>query len=182
MITNFKLFESRLTIPRIKINGIYYHGSSIRDDSDLIYGFRIGYSDWDTTWVSSDENISEEFSYESCGSEDIKVIYRVKVKSNAIADIDYQTSQKIIKNWELYDFRECIDGLKEKGFRGWLTPGSIGSHMYDDIALFYPDEQTEILECKLGLIVDSEDWTEYMSLDKAQKILDEHYRDADWKV
>ena len=80
MITNFEIFESRLTIPRIKLNGVYYHGSSIRDDSDLIYVFSVGHSDWNATWVSDDENISKQFSYEACGQEDIKVIYKVKTK------------------------------------------------------------------------------------------------------
>jgi hypothetical protein len=176
IITKYKLFEGRLIIPRIKINGIYYHGSSIQDESDLIYSFSLGHSEWDATWVSSYENISEKFSYEVCDSDDIKVIYKVKVKSNTIANIDYQTGQEIIDKWELYDFRESIERLKEKGFRGWLTTGSIGSHMYDDIALFYPDEQIEILECKLGMDVDSDIWTEYMSLDKAQVIINEHFQ------
>lgn len=173
IITDFKLFESRLTIPRKRLGGIYYHGSCMSDDSGLFNEFYVGYADWDAIWVSDDEHISEEFSEWHANDEDVRVVYRVKVKSTGIADIDYETTQRMEEDWGLSDFRESIEILKRKGFKGWSVPGSIGMDRYDDIALFYPKEQTKILDCKLYI---SEDWTEYMSLDKAQEIIDEHFQ------
>ena len=48
-----------------EIEGIVYHGSAIdleNVESSLIDKLREDYSDWDASWVTYDEHISEEFS------------------------------------------------------------------------------------------------------------------------
>ena len=107
--------------------------------------------------------------------DDIKVVYQVQVKSTGIADIDYQTSQNILDEWGISDFRESIDILKRQGFKGWCTPGSIDNHQYEDIALFYPNEQTKIVSVKLFM---NDDWSDYMDLDKAQEIINQFYSEG----
>ena len=173
MIKHFKIFEGVGRIPRTSVNGIYYHGFYVEDDSGLFDELNTGCSDYDAVWVTEEETIADEFTdYNSYSDNSIKVVYQVQVKSTGIADIDYQISREILDSWGLSDFRESIEILKRKGFKGWITPGSIDLHMYDDIALFYPDEQTKIVSVKLFM---NDDWTDYMDLDKAQEIIDEHY-------
>jgi len=178
MIKYFKIFEGVGRIPRKSINGIYYHGFSLDQESentDLFNELKILY-DWEAIWVTEEETISEEFSeWKMNNDDDIKVVYQVQVKSTGIADIDYQTSQNILDEWGISDFRESIDILKRQGFKGWCTPGSIDNHQYEDIALFYPNEQTKIVSVKLFM---NDDWSDYMDLDKAQEIINQFYSEG----
>lgn len=175
MINKFKIFESVGKIPRKRINGIYYHGFSISKDgeTELFDCFNFGFSDWEAIWVTEDETIAEEFSsWKSDEDDDIRVVYEVNVKSSGIADIDYETSQEISDYWGISDFRESINILKDKGYNGWCLPGSIDGHMYDDIALFYPNDQTKISRVKLFI---NDDWTDYMDMYQAQQQIDDFY-------
>lgn len=158
-------------IKKIKLNGIYYHGTAVQAEDDLFSEFNPGYSDWDATWFSSDENIAEEFA-DTAGRDDSETtaIYRVKLQCAPVADIDYEQTKRMIEDWELNDFREVVSILTQKGFRGWKTTGSIGSLLYDDIAIFNTN-CVHIQDIKLFL---NGQWTEYMSLDQAQEFVNSH--------
>ena len=163
------LEESIGRIKKTKLNGTYYHGTSIGQDDDLFSEFKIGHSDWDAVWFSSDEYISEQFAEDSYRDDnEIKAIYEVNLNCNSIADIGYEQSQEIVQQWGLYDFRESISTLKQKGFNGWKTTGSIGHNIYDDIALFNM-YCVKIVGVKLLI---NDEWTDYMSLSQAQDIID----------
>lgn len=163
-----ELQEAVGRIKKTKLDGEYYHGTSIGENDDLFHEFNIGHSDWDAVWFSSDEYIAEEFSENSYRDDnEIKVVYQVNLKCNSIADIDYNQAIEIKNQWGLYDFRESIPTLKQKGFNGWKTTGSIGHSVYDDIALFNLN-CVKIIGVKL-LIDDN--WTDYMPLSKAQDII-----------
>lgn len=170
----FKLFERINRIPRKKLNDIYYHGYSVNEnDNDLFTEFDTNYSDWNATWVTDNESIADEFSEQYETEKSIRVIYKVLVKTSGIAVIDNDTANNILDEWSIDDFRESIEILKNQGFKGWTTTGSIGRLIYDDIALFYPDEQTKILTAKLCI---NKKWTDYMPLNDAQKIVDKYYK------
>lgn len=176
MITDFQIFESINRLPRKRLNGEFYHGFSVNkeyDNTDIFHEFDFSYSDWEAVWVSDDEYVADEFSsWKTNDDDDIRVVYKVKVNTTGIADIPYEESQDIMEYFGLSDFRESIPYLKDKGYKGWITPGTIDSTRYDDIALFYPDEQTQILEAKLYI---NDDWTDYMSLPEAQEMINKHY-------
>jgi len=163
------LEESIGRIRKLKLNGTYYHGTSIGSEDDLFSEFNPGHSDWDAVWFASDENISEEFAENSYRDDnEIKAVYEVNLKCNAIADIDYTQAEEIKNQWGLYDFRESIPMLKQKGFNGWKTTGSIGYNVYDDIALFNLG-CAKIVGVKLFI---DDNWTDYMPLSEAQDIID----------
>lgn len=176
---DFKSYTPKLTleiieeaigrIKKIKLNGTYYHGTSIQEDDNLFNEFNPQYSDWEATWFSNDESIAIDFADSAHREEnEIQAIYKVTLKCAPIADINYEQSTEMMKLWALSDFRESIPILVGKGFRGWKTPGSIGSTLYDDIAIFSPHCIDVIQGVKL--FIDG-DWTEYMSLNDAQQII-----------
>jgi len=53
MIKKFNLFESVNYIPKIRMNGEYYHGT-ILQDNEIITNLHLGYSDFDAIWVTDD--------------------------------------------------------------------------------------------------------------------------------
>lgn len=173
MIKNYKLFESVGRLRRLRLNDIYYHGwgmDNSDEEIDLWNEFGFGYSDYEAMWVTEEEQIAEEFS--DWRGADIRVVYKVQVKTTGIAEIDYPKSQDLMEYWGLEDFREIIDILKRYDYKGWSTPGAIGSNKYDDVALFYPDEQIKILEAKVS--IDEGDWTNYMKLEDATEYLNKN--------
>jgi len=138
-----KLFEAYICesrIPRIRLNGEYYHGSVIQNN-EFFNDLDPSYSGWDAVWFSSEESVSQEFSEEACRDEDneVKVLFKVNIKCTGIADINYELFKEIIDKNSLYDPREYIKILIDKGFNGWLVPGSLGHIQYDDIAIFNTD-------------------------------------------
>lgn len=168
MISNFKFFESVNYIPRIKMNGEYYHGT-ILQEKELITELKIGYSDFDAIWVTDNEDIAEKFAEDKQYDDDeIIAVYKVIINSNKIADIDFATSKQLINKYELDDFRDIIDILKSKGYNGWKTPGSIGRNLYNDFAIFYED----LINLKDVKFFINNDWTEYMSLPNAKIFLE----------
>jgi len=117
-------------------------------------------------WFSDDEDIANDFADNFYDDMDnIKIIYNVEINSSDIADISYELSKEIVDFYGYDDFRECIPMLQEKGFDGWFTTGSIGSKIYDDIAIF-DEDVFFIKECKM--FIDGE-WTDYITLNEAEK-------------
>lgn len=172
-----KLFENFLNesrIPRIRLNGEYYHGSVIQD-KEFWYHLNPRHSDWDAVWFSSKENVSEEFAEEAYRDEktEVKVVFKVNIKCTGIANIDYQLFQQIIDKNELYDPRDYIKTLIEKGFNGWLTSGVIGSTQYDDIAIFNED-CFNVVAVKFYL-KDKEKWTDYIPIREAEEFFNQKF-------
>lgn len=156
-------------IAKFKIKGTFYHGTAVQAGDNLISEFNPRYSDWDATWFSTDESISEEFSdHNFRDKSETAIIYKVKLECGPIANISYEQSQRMMESWALDDFREVIPILKQKGFNGWKTPGSIGGTMYDDYAVFNPSCIKSIEAVKLFI---KNNWTEYMSISDAEDIL-----------
>lgn len=166
------LNEDRLYIPKTKLSGIFYHGSLINGDDDIFNELNLGYSDWDAIWLTDDENIAEEFSEWHSGVYDneTRLVFRVKMNVRTIADITYDLSKRIIGTWGLSDFRESIPILKQKGFNGWITTGSLGYYTYNDIAIFNPN-LIKIQDVKLLL---DNDWTDFMNINDAQELIEKH--------
>ncbi len=158
-------------ILRTKMSGVFYHGSFAERGEGIFHEFEFGYSDYDAIWFTTDENIAKSFSNSKSYDENVKTIYRMNLKIDKIADINYEQSQRILDEWELYDFRESIDILKEKGFNGWKTPGSIEYDRYDDYAIFYKDLIPKSTDMEIKMMLDG-NWTEYMSLVEAGAILE----------
>lgn len=178
MLTKFDKFvklitESRLHIPSMKLKNMEaYHGSTInyKDGDRTIGRFDTRYSDWDAVWFASKEYVAIEFAEQWENDESVTAIYKVKINCKKVANIDYELSQELSEYWGYEDFREAIPMLTNKGFRGWIVPGSIGDMTYDDYAMFYPAEDVEIISVSLKL---KGNWSKDMSLEEADEILDD---------
>lgn len=158
-------------IKKVKLNGTFYHGTSIGSDDELFSEISPSYSDWEASWFSSEESISEEFADNTYRDEnEVKVVYKVNLQCAPIAVIDYNQYKNIMNDWALDDFREAIPILISKGLRGWKTTGSIGSRAYEDIAIF-SSHCIKIEGVKLFL---NNKWTNYMTLEKAQALINAH--------
>lgn len=164
--------EYGVDVPKTSIDGTYYHGTTLRD-GEFINRLEVEYSDHEALWFSWEDDVSDEFAdnYYNEG-ENIKIIFEVYLKSDNIADLPYELTQEINDFYGYEDFRESIPMLHdEKGFDGWKTMGSIGSRIYDDIAIF-DESLVEIKSCKLFI---GGDWTDYMPLDEAEELYTEWY-------
>lgn len=170
MILNYNNFinESKnIRIPKISIDNIFFHGTTTQSDG-VFLDINYDNSDWDAIWVADDENIAEEFSEDKkYDDDDILTVYKIKIKTKKIADIDFELSKRLSNYYELDDFRDMIDILKSKGFDGWKVNGSIGSKLYNDYAIFYSD-LIEIGGVKF--FIDNQ-WTEYFQLNDANEYL-----------
>lgn len=165
--------EYNIEIPKTEIDGIFYHGTNLVD-GNFIDELNFGYSDYNALWFTKDEHIADQFADNSYFNDDydaIKTLYEVEIESNNIADISYELYKEIIEFYGLFDLRESIPILKQEGFDGWVTLGSIGQNIYDDYAIFNEDI-INIKKCKL--FIDNK-WTDYMSLENAEKMYKEYY-------
>jgi hypothetical protein len=154
-------------IPSIKIDDIFYHGTTTQRDGLFDY-LSTNESDYEAIWFTDDEYIAEKFAEnKNYNDEDITTIYKIKVKLDDIADINYALSKELKDFYELEDFRDIIPILKNENFNGWKTSGSIGYEQYDDYAIFNGN-YIDILEVKFLL---DNDWTDYLPLDKAKQFL-----------
>lgn len=169
---NSYINESRKPkIYKIKMDGIFYHGTTLRDDDTEIFDEpSVRHGDYDAVWFTDEEHIAEEFA-DNWGEDNTCVIYRVKIKENKIADIPYHTFTDLLEYYDKSDLREIIPMLNDMGFNGWKTIGSIGHEQYEDYALFNTDN-INVLEVKLLL---NGKWTDYMSIDDANKIIEKKY-------
>lgn len=168
-LVNFNdfIYESRKPrIEKIKIGGIFYHGSVVQDGI-LFDKPDVGYGDYDAVWFSSEEFISKEFSENWESSVDLPIIYKVEIKENKIANIPYDKFLELKEYYMLDDFRDIIEVLVELGFNGWKTTGSIDNDVYDDYALFRTDNM-HVISAKIKI---DGDWSDYMSLDSIRSIL-----------
>lgn len=136
-----------MRIPSTTINGTFYHGTSIELHETPFNNFILN-GDWDGVWFADNENIAQQFG-EQFGLEDRSlVIYSVNIKCSRIAVIDLPLFLKLKESYDIEDFRELIPILKEKGFNGWKTIGSIDYLTYDDYCIFNPSLPT-IIETKI---------------------------------
>lgn len=163
---------SNLSIPKTKLNGTFYHGSIVSENDDLFGEFGLGYSDWDAIWLADNETVAENFSDWRGGYDDneTKVVFRVKINVNSIADISYELSERINEIWALSDFREAIPLLKQRDFNGWVTTGSLDRIEYNDIAIFNPN-QINVQDVKIFI---NDNWTEFMNINDAQDLIEKH--------
>ena len=165
------LNEGRLSIPKTKLNGVFYHGSILLEDDDLFDEFDLGYSDWDAIWLADNETVAEEFSDWRGGYDnEIKLVFRVKINVNSIADVSYELSERINEIWGLSDFREAIPLLKQRGFNGWVATGWLDRIQYNDIAIFNPSS-INIQDVKLFL---DDNWSDFMNMNDAQELIEKH--------
>lgn len=166
-----RLNESRLKIPKIKLNGTFYHGSFVGENDDLFDELRVDYSDYGAIWVADEETVAEEFSeWHSSDKKDIRFVFSIKIKTNKIAEISYNLYQDLLYEWGFSDLRDSIPILKKMGYNGWSTSGSLGYTSYNDIAIFNAD-LINIESVKLLL---NNNWTDYMSISDAQDLIDKH--------
>lgn len=162
-------------IPKISIEGEFYHGTTLIDDN-FISHLEIGYSDYDAIWFSWDESIAESFSsWHYTQDEGIKIIFQVELSSDNIAFLSDGVVEELKDFYGRFDIREAIPDLVNQGFDGWKTTGSIDEMVYDDFAIF-DDDLIDIKSCKLK--IDGE-WTEYMNVNDAEKLYMEWYNNQE---
>jgi len=157
---NIKIAQSLagIELPNgVQVSGIHYHGTSIADDPiDELTG---EYSEWDTIWVTSDENVAEKFSDHGNG---VQAVFEVQVNLLNALPIDHQVYTEIkYESDEFEDIRMAIPAIEMEGYDGWITLGSIGSIMYEDIAIFGSRIPVSKMKIKTP-----EGWTEYFPLDE----------------
>lgn len=153
----------------LTLDGYFYHGTVLRKDEELIEKLETGYSDYDAIWVSSEEDVADDFS-DQFGVEEgeIRCIYKIKLDNvENVVKLTYEQTQDIMEEYGLFDFRESIDILKNMGYKGWLTIGTIDEKIYDDYAIFYED-LIYIEEVKFYI---NEQWTDFMKINDAIEFL-----------
>lgn len=153
-------------IVNTEIDGIYYHGTTM--DEGFFDTLDPDYSDWGAIWFTDDSNIADEFS-DNSGDEN-RVMFKVRLKSENIADLSMlDTANEYMETQGVKDLRETIPHLVEEGFDGWITTGSIGSHIYDDIAIFNED----CIEY-LGIsFYEDGDWSDFIDIEEAEEKYEE---------
>ena len=156
-------------IETTSLNGVFYHGSKT-DEGEIFNDFDPSvFGDWGATWFTSMEEIAEEFTeWHADDANEKTVVYRVRIKSDNIADLeDYDYAKDIMNAYEEFgmvdssDFREMIPILENR-FDGWITVGGLGSRKYDDVAMFNMDK-VEILDVKVK--EKGGEWSEYHPID-----------------
>ena len=164
-------YEYNLDIPSESITGKdFYHGTLLYKDWDyeLIRNFSPqDYSDWDASWITDKEHIAETYAMRwGIEDENVPVVYKLKVNLSNVAIIDKDMVEELDYTFDLgEDLHEYITALKEIGFDGWRTLGSIGEAVYDDIAVFWTDN-VEIYQAKLYL---KGRWTNFYDIDRLRK-------------
>jgi hypothetical protein len=126
-------------IEKIKIDGIYYHGTTYDKKEGKFTSFDTGYSDFNATWFCDDEHIAEMFSDNKSDyfGKTIQIVYKVQINSEHIANVNWwSVAKELMEFLSTKDFRECYGYIQDLGYDGCLTSGSIGSEMYDDLAIF----------------------------------------------
>ena len=156
--------EYSLDLDTIELDGIYYHGTSLDKDDDFFQDFELGHSDWEAVWFSDNENIAEDFGDNWGNDDNVVIIYLVEIKSNDIVNISLDTFEEIKDFYGYEDLRESIPILAQE-YDGWKTLGSIGSNIYDDIAIF----NTKCIRIKQAKIQINDEWSEYMSLSEIEE-------------
>jgi len=148
----------------IKYKGMCFHGTTM----DLDSGVFTNLQEDDALWVTSDEYMAEEFAFLFKGSNALHAVFEIY--------IDLQNAAELIKSPKLdsflhihacLDVRDCIPIFKTMGFDGWYTLGSLGTLVYDDIAIFGGSYQVKAVKYYDEAI---DDWTEYMSISKFLEI------------
>jgi len=127
-------------VPVGSVSGTFYHGTSVDEDDELFDEFNPGvYGDYDAIWITDDRSAAEEFSGWK-GGFNKKYVLTVEYASNNMVLIDKRVYSDLCEYLGIDDLRESIDYLKSQGFDGWVTQGSIGRTIYNDIAVFNYDE------------------------------------------
>lgn len=153
-----------------KIFGEYFHGT-VMEKSEPITALTMN-GEFEAIWFTEEEEIAKEFVEYRVGGEEIKEYYKVilslEVKANKIIHLTYEETKNLNEKLEVDDFRENIPFLKKKKYNGWIIPGSIGYHKYEDMCVFYE----KLIQVKgISFFID-DDWTEYFDLQKAQEFMD----------
>lgn len=123
-------------IPSITINNTFYHGTAIYKQDEVFSRFSFN-GDWDGIWFTDDKEIAISFGDNWSNSDNNVYVFEVKIKAHKIANIGYDLFTDLKEYYEIEDFRELIPILKDMGFNGWKTIGSIDTKVYDDYCLFY---------------------------------------------
>jgi hypothetical protein len=159
--------EDQMNYTTTSVSGEFYHGTSI-DEGEVYRELDPNYSDWEAIWFANDENISQEFGENRTNDGDTQVVYTVEINSDKIVYLGQQDFEDIKEHYHLEDLREAIPILRQAGFDGWQTLGSIGWNQYDDFAIWNMD----VVTIKSIMLMDAEgEWSEKMSLDQAQEIV-----------
>lgn len=168
-IVEFLTEARKPKISKTKIDDEFYHGTSIAADDDL-FEPSIGYSDYDALWVTDELEIAHEFAENSNWGDEsiIYATFKTEIRSTKIANLEFDLVKNLMDYYGYEDPRELIPILDQSGFDGWLTSGSVGRHVYNDIAIF----NSSLLNFnEVQLLVDG-DWTDWMSFGEAQDMID----------
>lgn len=163
--TGSKIIDSMKKIP---ISGAFYHGSHLDEDLNVIKEFEFGYSDYDAIWFTDDEYIAEKFCDYNMGTgyNNIKCVYKITIEpTKNIADINRDIYEEILDFYGFYDLRESIETLKQLGYDGWRTSGSIDGHAYVDYAVF---DLNLIYIQEVKFLID-DIWTDYIKIELADE-------------
>ena len=160
-------YEDILDLPTRSIDGIFYHGTTISEDDELFLHFNPSiYSDHDAVWVSSDEDISKDFADNWRHETSLTVVFKMNIQMDNFVELNKNAYENINEYYGFEDLREAIPILSER-FNGWITTGSIGRKIYDDICIFdYENLETQ----SVSMLLNGK-WTEYMTLEQANEIL-----------
>ena len=156
-------------------SGIAYHGAYLRLPEDSLWtDLSHEYGEWQTVWVTPDEQASEAFStrfIDIPSPDEIPFVIRMEVDLPNLIDlrgVEDEGIDELMNEWCPYDLRECIQYFNMWGFDGWITTGSIaGLTVYNDIAVW----NGSLGGTEVKLLRPNGLWTPYMSEDEANEVL-----------
>lgn len=140
----------------VSISGPFYHGTCIDPNEGPFDELYSGMSEFDAIWVSEDEWVSEMFANDDCGENSYMVVYRLDNEINNAIPLSKEIVDGLTTIFDEPDIREIIPNLEMAGYDGWTTMGSIGEHLYTDIAIFKNSVSISDMKVKIG-----DEWTEY---------------------
>lgn len=146
---------NRPKIPSKTINGIFYHGTSLPVDDGPFSEFKFS-GDWEGIWFSDEKDISIKFGERWISEDRSLFIYEVKIKTARIANISFNLWEELKEYYCMEDMRELIPILRNLGFKGWQTIGSIDYSPYNDYCIFYTDIPKILKTEKLTLLTSIE--------------------------
>lgn len=167
----------------IKKNTKIYHGSGWNCDSKPFTFLDKKNSDFDVSWISLKEDIAKDFSsdrFNPSGSNDnIPIIFQGTIQNN-LKLVQFETDcikkqgkecftlKDLMDEYGIKDPREMYKFVDKSKYDGVIASGNIGYNLYDDIALFNPDQDIKLEKIKFRPQQNKE-WSDFYEIDDLEE-------------
>lgn len=138
-----------------------FHDTYLMREDGMITELGMNHTDWEAIWVTPDETAAEKFAtsrYKDSAA--VPAVYEGAVSLSTALSIDLRLAGEISDEFGIDDIREAIPDLRHMGYDGWVTLGSIGGIIHEDVAVF--DES--LITFESVKLMNGDSWTSYVRL------------------